>query len=170
VEGLSVVFRSVIYSYPVRVAFKKDVDIPMLGVSHKAGTEVEVPLYLALKLEEMDAVEIDDRNMIQPKDVASLKYVEQRENYPVKLPDGFYPRVRLTIHILNKRGDAKAVRMILQDVRELVMERVRKMAVLLATRPDVINDQSFLDRLTPEEKALLLSMHTSISSFTLSVT
>jgi DNA replication factor GINS len=102
--------------------------------------------------------------------VASLKYVEQRENYPVKLPDGFYPRVRLTIHILNKRGDAKAMRMMLQDVRELVMERVRKMAVLLATRPDVINDQSFLDRLTPEEKALLLSMHTSISSFTLSVT
>lgn len=164
------VFRSIIYSYPVRVAFKKDVDIPMLRVSHKAGTEVEVPLYLALKLEEMDAVEIDDRNMIQPKDVASLKYIEQKENYPARLPEGFYPKVRLTIYILNKRGDAKAVRMMLQDVRELVMERVRKMAVLLATRPDVINDQSFLDRLTPEEKALLLSMHTSISSFTLSVT
>jgi len=165
-----VVFRSVLYSYPVRVVFRKDVDIPMLGVSHKAGTEIEVPLYLALKLEEMGAVEIDDRNVIQPKDVTSLKYVEQRESYPVKLPDGFYPRVKLTIYMLNKKGDAKAVRTILQDVRELVMERVRKMAVLLATRPDAINDQSLLERLTPEERALLLSMYTSISSFTLSIT
>jgi DNA replication factor GINS len=101
---------------------------------------------------------------------STSKVPEGRTPYGWRLKKTFYPRVRLTIHILNRRGDAKAVRMMLQDVRELVMERVRKMAVLLATRPDVINDQSFLDRLTPEEKALLLSMHTSISSFTLSVT
>lgn len=163
-------FRGVVYSHPVRVVFKKDVDIPLLGISHKAGTEVDIPLYLALKLEEMEAVEIDDSNLIQPKEVASLKYVEQRESYPARLPEGFYPRVKLTVHVLNKRGDVKAVRNILQDIRELVVERIRKMAVLVATRPDIVNDQNFLERLTPEEKALLHSMYVSLSSFTLSIT
>ena len=162
-------FRGVVYSYPVRVVFKKDVDIPLLGISHKAGTEVDLPLYLALKLEEMGAVEIDDSNFIQPKDVASLKYVEQRESYPARLPEGFYPRVKLTVHVLNKRGDVKA-RDVLQYVRELVVERIRKIAVLVATRPDIVNDQNFLERLTPEEKALLHSMYVSLSSFVLSVT
>jgi DNA replication factor GINS len=165
-----VAFRGVIYSYPIRVVFKKDVDIPLLGISHKAGTEVDIPLYLALKLEEMGAVEIDDRNLIQPKEVASLKYVEQRESYPARLPEGFYPRVKLTVHILNKRGDVKAVRDVLQYVKELVVERIRKIAVLVATRPDIINDPNFLERLTPEEKALLHSMYVSLSSFVLSVT
>jgi DNA replication factor GINS len=165
-----VAFRGIIYSYPIRVVFKKDVDIPLLGISHKAGTEVDIPLYLALKLEEMGAVEIDDRNLIQPKEVASLKYVEQRESYPARLPEGFYPRVKLTVHILNKRGDVKAVRDVLQYVKELVVERIRKIAVLVATRPDIINDPNFLERLTPEEKALLHSMYVSLSSFVLSVT
>jgi DNA replication factor GINS len=165
-----VAFRGIIYSYPIRVVFKKDVDIPLLGISHKAGTEVDIPLYLALKLEEMGAVEIDDRNLIQPKEIAPLKYVEQREGYPIKLPEGFYPRVKLTVHVLNKRGDVKAVRNILQDVKELVVERIRKIAVLMATRPDIINDPNFLERLTPEEKALLHSMYVSLSSFVLSVT
>ncbi len=163
-------FRGIIYSYPIRVVFKKDVDIPLLGISHKAGTEVDIPLYLALKLEEMGAVEIDDRNLIQPKEVASLKYVEQRESYPARLPEGFYPRVKLTVHILNKRGDVKAVRDVVQYVKELVVERIRKIAVLVATRPDIINDPNFLERLTPEEKALLHSMYVSLSSFVLSVT
>jgi DNA replication factor GINS len=165
-----VAFRGIIYSYPIRVVFKKDVDIPLLGISHKAGTEVDIPLYLALKLEEMGAVEIDDRNLIQPKEVASLKYVEQRESYPARLPEGFYPRVKLTVYILNKRGDVKAVRDVLQNVKELVVERIRKIAVLVATRPDIINDPNFLERLTPEEKALLHSMYVSLSSFVLSVT
>jgi DNA replication factor GINS len=165
-----VAFRGIIYSYPIRVVFKKDVDIPLLGISHKAGTEVDIPLYLALKLEEMGAVEIDDRNLIQPKEVASLKYVEQRESYPARLPEGFYPRVKLTVYILNKRGDVKAVRDVLQYVKELVVERIRKIAVLVATRPDIINDPNFLERLTPEEKALLHSMYVSLSSFVLSVT
>jgi len=165
-----VAFRGIIYSYPIRVVFKKDVDIPLLGISHKAGTEVDIPLYLALKLEEMGAVEIDDRNLIQPKEVASLKYVEQRESYPARLPEGFYPRVKLTVYILNKRGDVKAVRDVLQYVKELVVERIRKIAVLVATRPDIVNDQNFLERLTPEEKALLHSMYVSLSSFVLSVT
>ncbi len=163
-------FRGIIYSYPIRVVFKKDVDIPLLGISHKAGTEVDIPLYLALKLEEMGAVEIDDRNLIQPKEVASLKYVEQRESYPARLPEGFYPRVKLTVYILNKRGDVKAVRDVLQYVKELVVERIRKIAVLVATRPDIINDPNFLERLTPEEKALVHSMYVSLSSFVLSVT
>jgi DNA replication factor GINS len=165
-----VAFRGIIYSHPIRVVFKKDVDIPLLGISHKAGTEVDIPLYLALKLEEMGAVEIDDRNLIQPKEVASLKYVEQRESLPARLPDGFYPRVKLTVHILNKRGDVKAVRDVLQYVKELVVERIRKISVLVATRPDIINDPNFLERLTPEEKALLHSMYVSLSSFVLSVT
>jgi DNA replication factor GINS len=165
-----VAFRGIIYSYPIRVVFKKDVDIPLLGISHKAGTEVDIPLYLALKLEEMGAVEIDDRNLIQPKEVASLKYVEQRESYPARLPEGFYPRVKLTVYILNKRGDVKAVRDVLQNVKELVVERIRKIAVLVATRPDITNDPNFLERLTPEEKALLHSMYVSLSSFVLSVT
>jgi DNA replication factor GINS len=124
---------------------------------------------LALKLEEMGAVEIDDRNLIH-KEVASLKYVEQRESYPARLPEGFYPRVKLTVYILNKRGDVKAVRDVLQNVKELVVERIRKIAVLVATRPDIINDPNFLERLTPEEKALLHSMYVSLSSFVLSVT
>jgi DNA replication factor GINS len=165
-----VAFRGIIYLYPIRVVFKKDVDIPLLGISHKAGTEVDIPLYLALKLEEMGAVEIDDRNLIQPKEVASLKYVEQRESYPARLPEGFYPRVKLTVYILNKRGDVKAVRDVLQNVKELVVERIRKIAVLVATRPDITNDPNFLERLTPEEKALLHSMYVSLSSFVLSVT
>jgi DNA replication factor GINS len=165
-----VAFRGIIYSYPIRVVFKKDVDIPLLGISHKVGTEVDIPLYLALKLEEMGAVEIDDRNLIQPKEVASLKYVEQRESYPARLPEGFYPRVKLTVYILNKRGDVKAVRDVLQNVKELVVERIRKIAVLVATRPDITNDPNFLERLTPEEKALLHSMYVSLSSFVLSVT
>jgi len=62
------------------------------------------------------------------------------------------------------------VRTILQDVKELVVERIRKIAVLVATRPDIVNDQNFLERLTPEEKALLHSMYVSLSSFVLSVT
>jgi len=165
-----VAFRGIIYSYPIRVVFKKDVDIPLLGISHKAGTEVDIPLYLALKLEEMGAVEIDDSNLIQPKEVASLKYVEQRESYPTRLPEGFYPRLKLTVYILNKRSDVKAVRDVLQYVKELVVERIRKIAVLVAMRPDIINDPNFLERLTPEEKALLHSMYVSLSSFVLSVT
>ncbi|WP_187146749.1 GINS complex subunit Sld5 [Pyrobaculum neutrophilum] len=162
-------YGGVVGSYPVRVAFKKDVDLPLLGVSHKAGTEAEVPLYLALKLDEMGAVEIDESGAIQPRDVTSLKYVEQRESYPVKLPEGFYARVKLAAYIFNKRGDVKSLRTLVQEVRELVIERVRKIAVLVATRPDIINDQSFLDRLTAEERALLTSIHASVTSFALSI-
>ena len=51
-----------------------------------------------------------------------------------------------------------------------MVERIRKIAVLVATRPDIVNDQNFLERLTPEEKALLHSMYVSLSSFTLSIT
>ncbi|ABL88360.1 Protein of unknown function DUF1288 [Pyrobaculum islandicum DSM 4184] len=154
---------------PVRVVFKRDVDLPLLGISHKAGTETEVPLYLALRLDEMGAVEIDESNAVQPRDVASLKYLEQRESYPVKLPEDFYPRVRLTIYLLNKKGDVKTLRTVVQDVRELVIERIKKISVLVATKPDIVNDQDFVSRLTPEEKALLLSIHAAITSFIFSI-
>ncbi|MGC9131355.1 MAG: GINS complex subunit Sld5 [Pyrobaculum sp.] len=164
-----VAFNSVANYYPVRVTFRRDVSLPLLGVSYQANTVAEVPLYLALKLDEMGAVEIDEAYALPPRDVASLKYVEQRETYPAKLPEGFYPRLRLTIYLLSKRGDAKTVKTILQDVRELLIERVKKMALLVATRHDVINDQSFMERLTPEEKALLMSMYNAITQFMLSV-
>ncbi|MEZ0318485.1 MAG: GINS complex subunit Sld5 [Pyrobaculum sp.] len=162
-------YRGVVDSYGVRVVFKKDVSLPLLGADYQANAEAEVPLYLAVKLDELGAVEIDESALLQPKEVASLKYVEQRENYPVKLPEGFYPRLRLTMYILNKKGDVKTIRTLLQDVRELLIERIKKIALLIASRPDVINDQAFLERLTPEERALLASLHTSITTFITSV-
>ncbi|MEM0483972.1 MAG: GINS complex subunit Sld5 [Pyrobaculum sp.] len=163
------VFHSVINFHPVRVVFKRDVSLPSLGLSYQTNTVAEVPLFLALKLADMDAVEIDESYVISPKDVATLKYAEQRDNYPVKLPEGFYPRVRITIYLLGKKGDSKTVRAVIQEVRELLIERVRKIAMLIAARPELANDQSFLERLTPEEKALLTSMHNAITSFILSV-
>ena len=107
------------------------------------------------------AVRIAER-LLKP-DVSII--MEQRETYPVQLPEGFYARVKLTVHVLNKRGDSKGARAVAQDLRELLIERVRKIAVLVATKPDVVSDQGFLERLTPEEKALLNSMYVSISSF-----
>jgi len=159
------VYQGILNDYRVRVVFKKDVALPLLGVSYKANTEADLPLYLALSLEEVGAVEIDEGSLIAPKDVTTYKYMEQRETYPVQLPEGFYARVKLTVHALNKRGDSKGARAMAQDLRELLIERVRKIAVLVATKPDVVSDQGFLERLTPEEKALLNSMYATISSF-----
>ncbi|MEM4964873.1 MAG: GINS complex subunit Sld5, partial [Pyrobaculum sp.] len=63
------VFHSVINFHPVRVVFKRDVSLPSLGLSYQTNTVAEVPLFLALKLADMDAVEIDESYVISPKDV-----------------------------------------------------------------------------------------------------
>jgi DNA replication factor GINS len=165
-----VIYASILSSYTVRVAFKRDVALAPLNVSYGAGVEADVPLYLAIKLDEMGVAEIVDWDAtLQPGDIAALKYVERRESYPSKLPDRFYPRVKLTMYLLSKRGDLKTLRALAQEVRELVIERVRKMAALVAARPDVVNEQSFLERLEPEERALLTSVYTAVVPFILSV-
>ncbi|MGK0548282.1 MAG: GINS complex subunit Sld5 [Pyrobaculum sp.] len=162
-------FQSITSFYPVRVVFKKDVSLPQLGISYQADTSAEIPLFLALKLDEMNAVEIDDSYVISPKDIANIKYAEQRESYPAKLPEDFYPRLKLSVYLLNKKGDSKTVRMLFQETRELLIERVKKIALLVATRSDIVNDQSFLERLALEEKALLASMYNTITSFMMSI-
>lgn len=155
-------FLGVLNLHNVRVVFKKDVSIPQLGLSHRAGTTAEVPLYLAIRLEELGAVEIDESQAVQPREVATLRYREQKESLPVELPESFYARAKLAHYLLSKKGDVKNARALAQEVRELAIERLKKFVVLLASRPEVADDQDFLKRLTPEERALLFSLHVDI--------
>ncbi len=142
--------------HKVRVTVKREV--AQIGLSRG---EVELPLYMAIKLDEYGVVEIGDSEMVKPGDVATLKYREQKERQLVKLPEDFYSRVRLTLYLLNKRGDTKQARLLAGEVRDLARERLRKMVELMTTAQEL----DFLDKLTPEERALAISLHTSISTF-----
>lgn len=155
-------YAGIVDGYPVRVVFKRDLSLP--GLSHKAGTETEIPLYLAIKLEELGVVEIDQSLVLSPKEVASIRYQEEKESQLVKLPGDFYPRLKLSLYLLGKRGDAKTLRLLIQEARALLIERVRKMAALMAARPDIINDGTFLEKLTPEEKAFATSLRSAVYS------
>ncbi|MEM1519799.1 MAG: GINS complex subunit Sld5 [Pyrobaculum sp.] len=161
------VFRGVVDQQNVRVVFQRDVNISMFGISQRAGSVSELPLSLALRLEDMGAVTIDESQLIDLKEISQLNFLEEKDAaMPAKLPEGFYARLKLTLYILNKRGDLKKASDVLNGARELVIKRIRKISVLVAAQPSKINDLEFLDRLTKEERALLTSLYSTVASFT----
>ncbi|MEM4898135.1 MAG: GINS complex subunit Sld5, partial [Pyrobaculum sp.] len=100
-------------------------------------------------------------------EISQLNFLEEKDAaMPAKLPEGFYARLKLTLYILNKRGDLKKASDVLNGARELVIKRIRKISVLVAAQPSKINDLEFLDRLTKEERALLTSLYSTVASFT----
>ncbi|MFB6490956.1 MAG: replication initiation protein [Thermoproteus sp. AZ2] len=154
---------------PIRSSLKKDVP-QILGVGpFKSGSSAFIPLFLALKLSEIGAAEIDEASLLTPQEVSQKKFAEEKEQRLVELPADFYARARATIWRLKKEGDSKEMARLISELRDLVIRRVEKMARLLAASPDLAENEEFLSRLTPEERALALSLYIELSSFIQSV-
>lgn len=135
--------------------------LPALGLSYRAGATAEVPLYLALTLHEMGAVELDEAAGLDLREVNSLKFREAREQYPVKLPPDFYARLRVSLRLLERRGDVKGQRALVQEARDLLLARLKKLAALaLSGIPTEVEE-----RLTPEERALVHSAYSLMAGF-----
>jgi len=154
------------YSRRVKVTLNKEIQLADVlgGGRYKAGSTISVPLFLGLKLAQLDLARIEE-DELKIQDVTSIKFVEQREHALAKLPDNFYTKLKVTLKKLEKEGDIRTMKALIQEVRELLIYRIRKIAALLATSPNIINDEEFMDKLTAEEKILVASLYVDIVGF-----
>ncbi len=151
-------------SQRIRIQIVKDLPQFMGLGPYKAGTAVQLPVYTALRLVEIGAAKIDESSLLRPQEVAGLKFVEEREQLPAKLPEDFYAKLRATVAQLKKDGDSKALSALISAARDLLIRRVEKMARLLAASPELIDDEDFQGRLAPEERALAAALHGEVKA------
>ncbi|MBP1449446.1 MAG: DNA replication complex GINS family protein [Thermoproteus sp.] len=150
---------------PARATALKDLPQILGAGPLKSGVTASLPLFLALKLAEIGAAQVDESLVMRPQDVSGLNFMEEKEEKPVKLPEDFYVRVKATIWVLKRKGDARALGQFLAEVRRLLIKRVEKLARILAGSPEKLGDEEFASRLTPEEKALALSLYLELLGF-----
>ncbi len=151
-------------SRQIRVIIVKDLP-QFLGLGpYKAGSTALLPVYTALRLVEIGAAKLDEQALLKPQDVAGLKFVEEREQMPAKLPEDFYARLRATVAQLKRDGDAKTLSALIHNARDLMIRRVEKIARMLAASPELIDDEEFMDRLTPEERAIAQALQGEIKA------
>lgn len=138
----------------IRAVVTKDVP-QFLGLGpYKAGSTAMLPIYTALRLVEIGAAEIDEQLLLKPQDVAGLKFVEEREQMPAKLPEDFYARLKASVAQLKKEGDTKTLSALISNARDLIIRRMEKIARMLAASPELVDNEEFMERLTPEERAV----------------
>lgn len=151
-------------SRQIRVTITKDLP-QFLGLGpYKAGSTAALPVYTALRLVEMGAAALDEQSLLKPQDVASLKFIEEREQLPAKLPEDFYARLRVTVAQLKRDGDSKTLGALIHNARDFLIKRIEKIARALAASPELIDDEDFLGRLTPEERAIAQALQSEIKA------
>lgn len=158
------VVSGVAESRQIRVVVTKDLPQFMGMGPYKAGTTAVLPVYTALRLVEMGAAKLDESALLRPQDVASMKFVEEKEQFPAKLPEDFYARLKATVAQLKREGDSKGLSALISNARDLLIKRVEKLARALAASPELVEDEEFMERLTPEERALAQAIQVEIKA------
>ncbi|CCC81198.1 replication initiation protein [Thermoproteus tenax] len=141
-------------SVKLRVIITKDLP-SIIGLGpFKAGSAAALPASVALRLVDMGAAQLDETELLKPQDVQSFKYSEEKDQWPIQLPEDFYARAKASILQLKREGDSRTMGQLISATRDLLIKRVEKIARLLAASPDLVENNDFMARLTPEERAL----------------
>jgi len=154
----------------VRAVLTRDVDGIDLGLISigpaKAGSVINVPPTLLEILIRRGVASLLEEDKIGSEEILKRIWLENRAPSELReLPKDFYVRARLSM-VGGEQRNAKALT---QQLRELAQLRLRKILMLLAINPGLVESRDFLDKLTVEEEALVKSMAPLIREFLNSV-
>lgn len=135
------------------------------------GRETRIQIWAARILEEEGFVKIMDSEaqVLKPSDLFKLSWKEERNEGLSKLPQHFYPRLRLMLASLNKAVKENPTHTLLSEHRQSLMKaqdlvncRLQKILHLAIERNPT---KASVDLLEPEELALYTSIRSGIDEW-----
>jgi len=159
----------------VEVIFQKRLPQLKLGGeeigSPAEGSELKLPLWAAMVLEEEGYVKIKGKEDLQlkPNDIIKLTWREERSESISKLPTNFYPRLRELLRSLNENIKKNPTHTALNEQRQVSIKvldllncRLQKILRLSFER---VPSKPSIEMLEPEELALFNSLRSEIEEW-----
>ncbi len=99
--------------------------------------------------------QLGEEHRIRPEKLVEYYWLERRHGDIRNVPKELYILSRLSMVEALKKDDAKTIREIQHNLRELIQLRLRKILSVVAVNPDIALSREFLDKLTIEEEILV---------------
>lgn len=140
------------------------VDLGLMSIGPaKAGSVINAPSSVVEVLIRRGFASLDEGDRVDNKDIIKWIWLENRDPSALReeFPRDFYVRARLSI--INEQGSNNKVS--IQQLRELIQVRLRKILMFIAMNPSITESSEFLSRLTPEEVFLVKSVAPIIKDY-----
>jgi DNA replication factor GINS len=143
----------------IKVAVNRDVDRIDLGLltigPYRAGSIVTMPPQFTEIMIKRGVASLPSESRITPEEVQKRLWLESRSPGELRpLPRDFYLRARLSTD-----------RVLLNQLRELVQLRLRKIMVQVSMNPTLAETREFLEKLTLEEEVLVRFIASHVKDF-----
>lgn len=152
--------RSISGNYRVPVVYLKDVERMVIGDVQigpaRKGDQGKMPFRILKQAVSMGVASVQEEYTVDERDLVQRIFLEQRDERSLnELPKDFYVRVKSTI-VAKEGSNEREAKVLTQRLRELVGIRLKKIALIVTSSPEVAQTDDFTRRLTLEEEALVL--------------